>query len=250
MYKGHEFRVSFSLNDSRRLLLLRSSLPSEGRWRLTTEDDAPGPHGGDWEIDDSHHPSEQGPSIDDSYHPDFGRDQNGAGRVNKALDCIAENAFQENSGGRFESITPLVVHASAHLERKKIYEGHAKGVDMRPPLVAEVRVGFVPKTKGDMAADTIPKDVKNLWEEWNIRVLIIFSLSLQVILVVFSPSRKRTSGKLFVFLIWFAYLLADWSANYTIGQISDTQDEEDGDQGWTLCALLAPMNDVRSKRSE
>ncbi|KAL0646239.1 hypothetical protein Bca4012_044530 [Brassica carinata] len=158
-----------------------------------------------------------------------------------ALDCIAENAFQENSGGRFES---------THLERKKIYEGHAKGVDMRPPLVAEVRVGFVPKTKGDMAADTIPKDVKNLWEEWNIRVLIIFSLSLQVILVVFSPSRKRTSGKLFVFLIWFAYLLADWSANYTIGQISDTQDEEDGDQGWTLCALLAPMNDVRSKRSE
>ncbi|CAN6869145.1 unnamed protein product [Brassica oleracea var. botrytis] len=205
-------RVSFSLNDSRRLLLLRSSLPSEGRWRLTTEDDAPGPHGGDWEIDDSHHPSEQGPSIDDSYHPDF-----------------------------------------AHLERKKIYEGHAKGVDMRPPLVAEVR-GFIFNLdyyiEGDMAADTIPKDVKNLWEEWNIRVLIIFSLSLQVILVVFSPSRKRTSGKLFVFLIWFAYLLADWSANYTIGQISDTQDEEDGDQGWTLCALLAPMNDVRSKRSE
>lgn len=101
-----------------------------------------------------------------------------------------------------------------------------------------------------MAAEKIPKDVKNLWEEWNIRVLIIFSLSLQSILVVFSPSRKRTSGKLFVFLIWFAYLLADWSANYTIGQISDTQDEEDGDQGWTLCALLAPMNDVRSKRSE
>ncbi|CDY56903.1 BnaC09g52950D [Brassica napus] len=147
-------------------------------------------------------------------------------------------------GGRFES---------THLERKKIYEGHAKGADMRPPLVAEVR-GFIFSLdyyiEGDMAAEKIPKDVKNLWEEWNIRVLIIFSLSLQVILVVFSPSRKRTSGKLFVFLIWFAYLLADWSANYTIGQISDTQDEEDGDQGWTLCALLAPMNDVRSKRSE
>ncbi|KAF3572561.1 hypothetical protein F2Q69_00060931 [Brassica cretica] len=88
--------------------------------------------------------------------------------------------------------------------------------------------------RGDMAAETIPKDVKNLWEEWNIRVLIIFSLSLQAILVVFSPSRKRASGKLFVFLIWFAYLLADWSANYTIGQISDTQDEVDGDQSSSL----------------
>ncbi|KAG2319811.1 hypothetical protein Bca52824_013024 [Brassica carinata] len=78
-------------------------------------------------------------------------------------------------------------------------------------------------------AETIPKNVKNLWEEWNIRVLIIFSLSLQAILVIFSPSRKRTSGKLFVFLIWFAYLLADWSANYTIGQISDTQDDNNGE---------------------
>ncbi|CAH8389042.1 unnamed protein product [Eruca vesicaria subsp. sativa] len=77
-----------------------------------------------------------------------------------------------------------------------------------------------------MTEKTFPKDVKNLWEELNIRVLIIFSLSLQAILVIFSPSRKRTSGKLFVFLIWFAYLLADWSANYTIGQISDTQDDK------------------------
>ncbi|KAH0864041.1 hypothetical protein HID58_081252, partial [Brassica napus] len=93
---------------------------------------------------------------------------------------------------------------------------------------------FQIERRGDMAAETIPKDVKNLWEEWNIRVLIIFSLSLQAILVVFSPSRKRASGKLFVFLIWFAYLLADWSANYTIGQISDTQDEEDGDQSSSL----------------
>lgn len=95
-------------------------------------------------------------------------------------------------------------------------------------------------------AETIPKDVKKLWEEWNIRLLIIFSLSLQAILVVFSPSRKRTSGKLFVFLIWFAYLLADWSANYTIGQISDTQeDNPNGDESPSmnheLLAFWAPF---------
>ncbi|CDY09012.1 BnaC01g30790D [Brassica napus] len=232
-------RVSFSLNDSGRLFLLCSSLPSEGRWRLTTEDDAPGPHGGDWEIDDSDHPSEQG------------RDQNGEAekaqknkikvlqdvidKLNKVtLDCIAEseNAFQENSG---EDL-------NRHIWKERRYT--------KDMLRARICGRLLLQSTGDMAAEKIPKDVKNLWEEWNIRVLIIFSLSLQSILVVFSPSRKRTSGKLFVFLIWFAYLLADWSANYTIGQISDTQDEEDGDQGWTLCALLAPMNDVRSKRSE
>ncbi|KAF8106083.1 hypothetical protein N665_0147s0040 [Sinapis alba] len=97
-----------------------------------------------------------------------------------------------------------------------------------------------------MAETTIPQDVKNLWEEWNIRVLIIFSLSLQAILVIFSPSRKRTSdSKLFVFLIWFAYLLADWSANYTIGQISDTQDDnpDDGSTSMNheLLAFWAPF---------
>ncbi|KAG2304813.1 hypothetical protein Bca52824_033464 [Brassica carinata] len=103
---------------------------------------------------------------------------------------------------------------STHLERKKIYEGHAKGADMRPPLVAEVRVSH---SKRSLSS---------------------------------SHPAENDIRKLFVFLIWFAYLLADWSTNYTISQISDTQDEEDGDQGWTLCALLAPMNDVRSKRSE
>ncbi|KAL0803908.1 hypothetical protein Bca101_096398 [Brassica carinata] len=241
-------RVSFSLNDSRRLFLLRSSLPSEGRWRLTTEDDAPGPHGGDWEIDDSHHPSEQGPSIDSSYHPDFGKWiaekaqknkikvlQDVIDKLNKALDCIAEseNAFQENSGKDL----------NRHIWKERRYTKDM----LRARICGRL---LLQNWFWDMAAETIPKDVKNLWEEWNIRVLIISSLSFQAILVVFSPSRKRTSGKLFVFLIWFAYLLADWSTNYTISQISDTQDEEDGDQGWTLCALLAPMNDVRSKRSE
>ncbi|WZZ43816.1 hypothetical protein YC2023_040075 [Brassica napus] len=130
--------VSFSLNDSRRLFLLRSSLPSEGRWILTTEDDVPGPHVGDWEIDDSHYPSEQGPSIDDSYHPDFGKwiaekaQKNKIKVLQDVIDKLNKKARERISrefGGRFES---------THLERKKIYEGHAKGADMRPPLFAEV----------------------------------------------------------------------------------------------------------------
>ncbi|KAL1224168.1 hypothetical protein V5N11_031306 [Cardamine amara subsp. amara] len=83
--------------------------------------------------------------------------------------------------------------------------------------------------------------LEGLWEKWNIRLLIIFSLSLQMILVFFAPNRKRTSGKLFVFLIWFAYLLADWSANFTIGQISDTQTDGNEASSHELLAFWAPF---------
>ncbi|CAN6927604.1 unnamed protein product [Brassica oleracea] len=232
-------RVSFFLNDSRRLFLLRSSLrqrddgDSPRRTMLPVLTAATGRL-------TTHIILQSKVKIRMGFPNKLGKWIAEKAQKNK----IKRERISREFGERFES---------THLERKKIYEGHAKGADMRPPLVAEVR-GFIFNLdyyiEGDMAAETIPKDVKNLWEEWNIRVLIIFSLSFQAILVVFSPSRKRTSGKLFVFLIWFAYLLADWSTNYTISQISDTQDEEDGDQGWTLCALFAPMNDVRSKRSE
>ncbi|CAN6982940.1 unnamed protein product [Brassica oleracea var. botrytis] len=42
---------------------------------------------------------------------------------------LGKERISREFGGRFES---------THLERKKIYEGHAKGADMRPPLFAEL----------------------------------------------------------------------------------------------------------------
>ncbi|XP_010529242.1 PREDICTED: uncharacterized protein LOC104806182 [Tarenaya hassleriana] len=67
------------------------------------------------------------------------------------------------------------------------------------------------------------KKMKDLFEEWGIRGIIIFSLTLQTILIFLAPSRKRMARKLFLVLIWSAYLLADWAADYAVGQISDTQ---------------------------
>ncbi|XP_010535680.1 PREDICTED: uncharacterized protein LOC104810911 [Tarenaya hassleriana] len=72
-------------------------------------------------------------------------------------------------------------------------------------------------------AAVLLKPVKDLWDTWNLRVIVMFSLTLQTILIFFAPHRKRTAKKFLVFIIWSSYLLADWSANYAVGQISDSQ---------------------------
>lgn len=72
----------------------------------------------------------------------------------------------------------------------------------------------------------IPEPIKNIWDAWSIRTTLIFSLSLQTFLIFFAPQRKRTSKKVLLSLIWSAYLLADWAANFAAGQISDSQGDD------------------------
>ncbi|KAJ8775210.1 hypothetical protein K2173_020214 [Erythroxylum novogranatense] len=70
---------------------------------------------------------------------------------------------------------------------------------------------------------SIPPSVKRVWEQWNIRGALLFSLSLQTILVLFAPSRKRTSRRLIILMVWSGYLLADAVANFAVGLISNSQ---------------------------
>lgn len=69
----------------------------------------------------------------------------------------------------------------------------------------------------------IPKSVKATWERCNMEWSIMLSLSLQGILILFAPFRKRTSRPWLIFLIWSTYLLADFIALFTIGLISQKQ---------------------------
>ncbi|KAF8088209.1 hypothetical protein N665_0549s0019 [Sinapis alba] len=75
--------------------------------------------------------------------------------------------------------------------------------------------------------EPIPKTMRDVWDKWNIRGLVIFSLVLQAILVLLSPNRKRTptTRRLFRLLLWSAYLSANWAADYAVGQISDSSGE-------------------------
>ncbi|KAF2600580.1 hypothetical protein F2Q68_00007574 [Brassica cretica] len=91
----------------------------------------------------------------------------------------------------------------------------------------------------------IPTHIKDVWDTWNIRGLVILSLSIQTVLIIFAPLRKRTPNSFLVMVLWLSYLLADWSANFAIGLIAKNQGKElkpeDPPQDQKLMALWAPF---------
>ncbi|KAG2244392.1 hypothetical protein Bca52824_093765 [Brassica carinata] len=94
--------------------------------------------------------------------------------------------------------------------------------------------------------EVIPKQIKDVWDSWNIRGMIILSLTLQTTLIFFSPLRKRTSNKFLVLLLWSSYLLADLSANFAVALIAKNQGkhpkhDDDLPQNKKLVALWAPF---------
>ncbi|XP_077220516.1 uncharacterized protein LOC143854424 [Tasmannia lanceolata] len=65
------------------------------------------------------------------------------------------------------------------------------------------------------------------WNQWEIRIFVLWSLMLQIILILFSPLRKRKATKWVTLFIWSTYLLADWVADFALGLLSNSQ----GDTG-------------------
>lgn len=61
-----------------------------------------------------------------------------------------------------------------------------------------------------------------VWSEWEIRVLVLTSLALQVFLLFTAGIRKRNVSALLGVLLWLAYLLADSIAIYALGYLSQT----------------------------
>ncbi|KAJ7944710.1 Protein of unknown function (DUF594) [Quillaja saponaria] len=90
----------------------------------------------------------------------------------------------------------------------------------------------------------IPHSVRKIWDAWNIRGVILASLSLQAFLILFAPFRKRTSRSFAIWSTWSAYLLADWAANFCVGLISNSDNDNPSgnnrDNG-DLLAFWAPF---------
>ncbi|PON49266.1 hypothetical protein PanWU01x14_231410 [Parasponia andersonii] len=86
----------------------------------------------------------------------------------------------------------------------------------------------------------IPNNVTTLWDAWQLRACIIFSLFLQAFLTCFAPCRQRCQSRFFIFFLWSAYLLADWVAAVAIGLITQSQTdlcESNGTSGDDLFAF-------------
>ncbi|KAL3752713.1 hypothetical protein ACJRO7_000161 [Eucalyptus globulus] len=65
--------------------------------------------------------------------------------------------------------------------------------------------------------------ISDLWNQWNIRGIVILSLSLQVFLILCAPLRRKISNPYIIFPLWLAYLTADWVAAFGIGLVSHGQ---------------------------
>ncbi|GKE20367.1 calcium uniporter protein [Tanacetum coccineum] len=92
----------------------------------------------------------------------------------------------------------------------------------------------------------IPRKWNQLWDTWDIRGCIILSLSLQTVLILLAPFRKRTNSNWILMPLWSAYLLADWVANFCIGLISSrlwnpTESSSDAIENEDLFVFWAPF---------
>ena len=91
---------------------------------------------------------------------------------------------------------------------------------------------------------TFPESIRKLWNEGEIRLMVLFSLFLQIVLIIFSNRRKYTFRPWIRILIWSAYMSADWVATVALGTLSRSQGDSQGkllDPNYTLMAFWAPF---------
>uniref|UniRef100_A0A7N2MWC8 DUF4220 domain-containing protein n=1 Tax=Quercus lobata TaxID=97700 RepID=A0A7N2MWC8_QUELO len=69
--------------------------------------------------------------------------------------------------------------------------------------------------------EVIPPKLRNLWTEWQLRVLILLSLTSQIVLVLLGKRRKYNAQPWIRFTVWSTYLIADSIALMAAGVISN-----------------------------
>ncbi|XBI41922.1 hypothetical protein VPH35_126321 [Triticum aestivum] len=79
-----------------------------------------------------------------------------------------------------------------------------------------------------------------LWNEWEIQVVVIVSFSLQVILFFFAGIRRYSVSFVTKALLWLVYLLADVVATYALGHMSSSLSKKSSSEH-QLVAFWAPF---------
>ncbi|KAJ4767661.1 hypothetical protein LUZ62_078036 [Rhynchospora pubera] len=91
--------------------------------------------------------------------------------------------------------------------------------------------------------NNVLEKAKILWNKEQIKVLIMLSLTLQIILLFCAPLRKRIRDKRLLILLWLAYLGADYVATLTLGSILANRFHNAGTDlpGQSVTAFWAPF---------
>ncbi|KAM4110700.1 hypothetical protein ACJW30_05G011600 [Castanea mollissima] len=69
--------------------------------------------------------------------------------------------------------------------------------------------------------DLFSPSLRNLWKDWELRILVLLSLVLQIVLIFIGNRRKYTRRTWIRIVVWCAYLMADWVATVALGVISN-----------------------------
>ncbi|KAJ6761052.1 hypothetical protein OIU79_025817 [Salix purpurea] len=75
----------------------------------------------------------------------------------------------------------------------------------------------------------LPEEVLNLWNNWEIRGMVLLSLLLQTILIICGPLRQTIARVWIRILVWSAYLSADTVATFALANLARSQGDSSGD---------------------
>ncbi|XP_042515227.1 uncharacterized protein LOC122089560 [Macadamia integrifolia] len=64
--------------------------------------------------------------------------------------------------------------------------------------------------------------MRRVWNEWELRSLVLISLLIQILLICFASVRKHRVSTTISFLVWSCYLLADSVATFALGVLAKT----------------------------
>ncbi|KAM3711029.1 hypothetical protein ACJW31_01G076900 [Castanea mollissima] len=92
---------------------------------------------------------------------------------------------------------------------------------------------FVEKRK---LVQVFPEEARKIWDLWELRILVLISLTLQISLIVLGNRRKYNPNTLLRLSLWSAYLTADWVATVALGVLSNNQ------RNSCTCAIASSSN--------
>ncbi|KAF9679383.1 hypothetical protein SADUNF_Sadunf06G0009500 [Salix dunnii] len=90
-----------------------------------------------------------------------------------------------------------------------------------------------------MSISHLSRDAVDLWNEWQIRSLMLLSLFLQIFLSIFGKRRKFSAARWLGPSLWIAYLSADWVAAFSLGILS--RSEADSKNWNSIPVFWAPL---------
>ncbi|XP_065867251.1 uncharacterized protein [Euphorbia lathyris] len=93
-------------------------------------------------------------------------------------------------------------------------------------------------------AELFPNSWRNLWNEWELRVAVVVSLSMQMILIVLGSRRKYIARDWLVLILWLVYLSVDWIVNVSLGVLSNMESSDTNgslNPKYVMMAFWAPF---------